>query len=749
MLLVLDEVSFVGRALFGKMEVRGRQGRKDWLDEVDLQSDDEASTFGNVGLLLSGDPSQLPPIHDKELISQEKSDGKLDRRGKEVWEKVPHVIQLWRCHRQQGDADYAHQCLRLRDGTFSRKDWEDWLRYDLARGRMTEEQRLSFEKGKSIELVGTNAQCGRINGRRAVQRMTIEWGADEPRDARGIFRFAAEQPSQCQKMSASKFSGLRSTTHVVVGAEQMLMLNINPAIGLANGTTGTTVAVVPGDTAGSLPKCVILDVPTYTGPPLFEQKNDDEGNARRRHWVPIMPQSRSHDDKPWLSRRQVPLRLAYAITFNKSQGMSLARPTILDLSAPTSTSKYKPIRIRGMAFTGATRVSEKKYLAFRNLPNFEEFQQLMSSSSFQERVKHDKAMRLAHVRTLRELFNMSPEEEEEMHRKWDLDRGVPSTWTAPSELDKKLHQGSTSSTERSAFSVGDAVWCTGHPAVVCAKHETGNKHVYDVAYGLSGGKVRLLRNQSVLRPRFRTDSNEEVKWLESAKALLESSSTGPTPDLVGDAHRVAEGKDTSLDSAAKPAGINELSRASKRLRIAPVDIPSDVHAWSEVQESGKGGHSHRNDTQSTASPSSEQGQAAKKISSSSDELTQSLFHPMPNIGNTCYLNAAIQVLQAMLPCKKLLDEHANVHGGEDCVACALQQVMNMRDEEAVCKKKSCRSFSTPCAFSLTWRAASLDRNGMLVRPCFACSEKCNGRSHQHSITLRGFAVLRWFGSVGV
>ena len=142
---------------------------------------------------------------------------------------------------------------------------------DLARGRLTEDQRVAFEKGKSMELVGTNAQCGRINGRRAVQRITVEWGADEPRDDRGIYRFIAEQQNQCRNMSSSKFGGLRSTTHVVVGAEQMLMLNINSAVGLANGTIGTTVAVVSGDTSGSLPKSVILDVPTYTGPPMFEQ----------------------------------------------------------------------------------------------------------------------------------------------------------------------------------------------------------------------------------------------------------------------------------------------------------------------------------------------------------------------------------------------------------------------------------------------------------------------------------------------
>ena len=102
--------------------------------------------------------------------------------------------------------------------------------------------------------------------------------------------------------------------------------------------------------------------------------------------------------------------------FQQITGNELGAATILDFSASTPTSKYKPVRLRGLAFTGLTRVSEKRYLAFRNLPDFQEFQMLMSSASFQERIRHDRAMRAKHVETLRKLFGISPEEEEDMHR---------------------------------------------------------------------------------------------------------------------------------------------------------------------------------------------------------------------------------------------------------------------------------------------------------------------------------------------
>ena len=95
--------------------------------------------------------------------------------------------------------------------------------------------------------------------------------------------------------------------------------------------------------------------------------------------------------------------------------MSLSRPTVLDFSASTPTSKYKPLRLRGLAFVGMTRISDKKFLAFRNLPDFQEFEMLMKSASFKERIQHDRVMRAKHVQTMQELFGISPEEEEEMH----------------------------------------------------------------------------------------------------------------------------------------------------------------------------------------------------------------------------------------------------------------------------------------------------------------------------------------------
>ena len=53
------------------MALRSQQGRKQWLEEVGIDSDGDASVGGNMGWVMSGDPSQLPPVNDKQLIRKQ------------------------------------------------------------------------------------------------------------------------------------------------------------------------------------------------------------------------------------------------------------------------------------------------------------------------------------------------------------------------------------------------------------------------------------------------------------------------------------------------------------------------------------------------------------------------------------------------------------------------------------------------------------------------------------------------------
>ena len=65
---LIDEVSFIGRPTLGNMDHRKREARAEWIHKVRLEADDPRRQWDNYGRVVSGDPSQLPPIGEPEVI---------------------------------------------------------------------------------------------------------------------------------------------------------------------------------------------------------------------------------------------------------------------------------------------------------------------------------------------------------------------------------------------------------------------------------------------------------------------------------------------------------------------------------------------------------------------------------------------------------------------------------------------------------------------------------------------------------
>ena len=99
----------------------------------------------------------------------------------------------------------------------------------------------------------------------------------------------------------------------------MLILNLWPSVGLCNGATGTIIDFIfernhqPPD----LPVAVIVQCESYRGP-SFEDT--------RPSCVPITVSSQTENG--FHERQQLPLRLAWALTIHKSQGLTLSKAWI-------------------------------------------------------------------------------------------------------------------------------------------------------------------------------------------------------------------------------------------------------------------------------------------------------------------------------------------------------------------------------------------------------------------------------------
>ena len=68
-LLIIDEISFIGRALFARMHIRTQQAKRSYFSQHGLVPEDH--TFGDLSMILVGDFGQLEPIDDVSMCDTE------------------------------------------------------------------------------------------------------------------------------------------------------------------------------------------------------------------------------------------------------------------------------------------------------------------------------------------------------------------------------------------------------------------------------------------------------------------------------------------------------------------------------------------------------------------------------------------------------------------------------------------------------------------------------------------------------
>ena len=138
----------------------------------------------------------------------------------------------------------------------------------------------------------------------------------------------------------------------------MLTRNLWTAHGLVNGSRGIVRAMglSTAETAHqTVPSMKMVSFPAYTGPTHWRT----ESGSPLVPVTPMVTRWTGPGGQP-CTRRQIPLRLAYAITVHKSQGMTLDR-AILDLGESDQS--------RGLTFVAISRVRHLQDLAFR--PGFD------------------------------------------------------------------------------------------------------------------------------------------------------------------------------------------------------------------------------------------------------------------------------------------------------------------------------------------------------------------------------------------
>ena len=275
--LVVDEISMLSSDAFDLLDFIGQNMRP-------LCG---RGPFGGLQLILCGDFFQLPPVHDHNFAFQS-----------EAWRAAGLAkgsVVLRHQHRQGNDPTFAMMLNELRVGVLT----------DKTMGTL----HACMEKAKPTDgILPTRLYCTNRDVDRENELCLSRLGGDAVTfRCRDTFKGS---PSSAQKRELAKKmeSKICENLSLKVGAQVILLQN-DHARGLANGSRGVVVALDPvSDTDDKLRPTVRFDSGQEA---TLDEEYFNSGTSTQN-----------------ISRLQIPLKLGWALTVHKSQGMTLSRAEV-------------------------------------------------------------------------------------------------------------------------------------------------------------------------------------------------------------------------------------------------------------------------------------------------------------------------------------------------------------------------------------------------------------------------------------
>lgn len=285
-IIVIDEISMV---------------RADLLDNIDYflrqNGPDEGSAYGGIQMIFIGDLFQLPPVvrdSDRQILSMWGYQHPFFFDA-EAWHEDPlKSIQLTEIFRQKDDR-FLDLLNKVRNATIEQEDFD-------ALNERYNKPLSEFEGKPFITLSTTNAIANRIN----KQKLSEIW---EPE-----FIFKAETDGSFTE----SFFPCEKELHLKVGSQVMFCRNDHEEGRWVNGTIGKVIKL----SASGLVEVQVTnqegEKDTYTVKPFKWELNKYNYNQTNN----------KIDTEVVGTFTQFPLRLAWAITIHKSQGMTFERMVI-------------------------------------------------------------------------------------------------------------------------------------------------------------------------------------------------------------------------------------------------------------------------------------------------------------------------------------------------------------------------------------------------------------------------------------
>ena len=269
-MLAIDEISMIKGDLLDKFDLVMQKLRKNRLP------------FGGLQVLLFGDFLQLPPIKDN--LFEEKEE-KLFVFESDVWRVSGFETFLLTEIFRQKEEKFVNLLNRIRFGNFIDNDLE------LLKSR---ENVVDYDKFEPTIITTHNYQADQINNKKLKEINEISRV------------FERKEFGDEKKLEVLRRNCLApETLELKIGAQVMMLKNYWQDSGIVNGSTG-----------------IVVDF-SEDGIPVVEFYNGRTYEIKSEDWTVEIFNPETNEMEFVAGMTQIPLRLAWAITVHKSQGMTL------------------------------------------------------------------------------------------------------------------------------------------------------------------------------------------------------------------------------------------------------------------------------------------------------------------------------------------------------------------------------------------------------------------------------------------
>ncbi|XP_066283397.1 uncharacterized protein [Branchiostoma lanceolatum] len=321
-IVIVDEVSMVDKKLMSSIH-----GRLSQLTHGRPNAD-----FGNVSILAVGDMYQIPPVLGESLY----------RKGDwcDLWNKNFEVVELEEIMRQKDDAAFAKLLNRMRvKGKKDKLSDED---DNTLSSRVLAVDFASDDYPKdALHIFSTTPAVAEHNDK----MLNLRCSDIRCFEASDFVKDPTTGSMTKRHLSLGGKNDLPDTVKVAVGARVMLCRNVNVEDGLVNGAFGTVTGVIGGQNAAGDVATVFVQFDNSKAGALERQRSAVPSNLPDNS-VPIRQIEDNLNNRSKAKRYQIPLKLAWACTVHKVQGMTV----------PEVVVSMKKMFASGMSYVALSRV---------------------------------------------------------------------------------------------------------------------------------------------------------------------------------------------------------------------------------------------------------------------------------------------------------------------------------------------------------------------------------------------------------